>query len=303
LVDALVARLHASGGTLWHDTPVARVVVRDGRARGVVLADGRTIRARRAVIAAVSAPALDRIVDDWQRPDDARRYQPGLGTVKVDWALRSPVPWSDPAARGAGTVHVAPTLDELSIQAHQLARSVLPARPFVVLGQMSTADPTRSPPGTESAWGYMHVPVPLRQDECGVVSGRYDRDDLERLRDRMEARVEELAPGFRDRIVAVHVAGPHELAAADASLLGGDISAGTVQLHQQGPFRPPGSLGGTATRVAGLRLGSASVHPGGGVHGGPGARAARAALRAAALHRPPARRATSRHAGTAEGPE
>jgi phytoene dehydrogenase-like protein len=110
--------------------------------------------------------------------------------------------------------------------------------------------------------------------------------------------VEELAPGFRSRVLARHVAGPHELAAADASLAFGDISGGTVQLQQQGPFRPPGSLGTTATRIPRLHVGSASVHPGGGVHGAPGARAARALLRRSLLT--PRRRD---RAGTAEGPE
>jgi phytoene dehydrogenase-like protein len=71
---------------------------------------------------------------------------------------------------------------------------------------------------------------------------------------------------------------PQELEAADENLRGGALSGGTSQLHQQLVFRPIPGLGRPETPVRGLYLASASAHPGGGVHGGPGAIAARAAL-------------------------
>jgi phytoene dehydrogenase-like protein len=65
----------------------------------------------------------------------------------------------------------------------------------------------------------------------------------------------------------------------DANLHGGAINGGTTALHQQFVFRPTPGTGRPETPVAGLYLASASAHPGGGVHGAPGANAARAALR------------------------
>jgi phytoene dehydrogenase-like protein len=75
------------------------------------------------------------------------------------------------------------------------------------------------------------------------------------------------------------VLGPRELEAADANLVGGAINGGTAALRQQLVLRPVPGLGGARTGIAGLYLASASAHPGGGVHGSPGANAARAALR------------------------
>ena len=72
--------------------------------------------------------------------------------------------------------------------------------------------------------------------------------------------------------------GPRELEARDANLVGGAINGGTAQLHQQLVFRPVPGWGRAETPIAGLYLGSASAHPGGGVHGTPGMNAARAAL-------------------------
>jgi phytoene dehydrogenase-like protein len=73
---------------------------------------------------------------------------------------------------------------------------------------------------------------------------------------------------------------PRDLEARDANLVGGALNGGTAQLHQQLVFRPTSSLGRPETPVAGLYLASAAIHPGGGVHGGPGLIAARAALHA-----------------------
>ena len=95
----------------------------------------------------------------------------------------------------------------------------------------------------------------------------------------LEARVEELAPGFRGLVRARHVLTPQGLEAANRNLVGGAINGGTAQLHQQLFFRPAQSFGRPTTSVRRLYLASSSVHPGGGVHGLCGWLAARVALR------------------------
>jgi phytoene dehydrogenase-like protein len=97
--------------------------------------------------------------------------------------------------------------------------------------------------------------------------------------DRIEARVELFAPGFRDLVIGRHVAFPPDLQAADPNLVHGALNGGTSDLYQQLIFRPTPGLGRPETHIAGLFLASASAHPGGGVHGACGANAARAALR------------------------
>ena len=87
-----------------------------------------------------------------------QRVQRAASTFKIDWALSSPAPWTDPEVAGAGTVHIADSLDELTLTAAQLAMRQIPDDPFLLIGQMTTSDPTRSPSGTESMWAYTHVP-------------------------------------------------------------------------------------------------------------------------------------------------
>ena len=290
LAEALVRRLEAGGGTLRCDAEVVGIDVDRGRARGVRLADGERITAR-AVLADVAAP---RLYGGLVAPEDLpartlRRmsgHQLDPSTLKVDWALSGPVPWAVPPPYAPGTVHVADSVAELTETYAQIEAGAVPAKPFLLLGQMTTTDPHRSPPGTESVWAYTHMPQEVLRDAGdGGITGRWDHDDLERLADRMQARVERLAPGFGERVTARRVLGPHELEARDANLIGGAIGGGTAQLHQQLVFRPVPGLGRAETPVRGLFLASASAHPGGGVHGAAGSNAARAALLARRLRR------------------
>jgi phytoene dehydrogenase-like protein len=144
---------------------------------------------------------------------------------------------------------------------------------------MTSTDPTRSPDGSESMWAYSHVPRETHADAAHEgIRGVWDHDDLERYADRMQRRIERFAPGFGDLVLARRVLGPHELEARDANLDGGAVNGGTANLRQALVLRPIPGLGRAETPVRGLYLASASAHPGGGVHGAPGANAARAAV-------------------------
>jgi phytoene dehydrogenase-like protein len=208
-----------------------------------------------------------------------RSFELDPGTIKVDWALSSPVPWASPPPHAPGTFHVADSVEQL-VEAHsQVTARTVPAKPFMLAGQMTTADPTRSPAGTESLWAYTHVPHGAAYDAGdGSIRGEWDQADCERFADRMQARIVALAPELESRILARRVIGPREMEARDANLIGGALNGGTAQLHQQLVFRPVSGSGRAETGVGGLYLASASAHPGGGVHGAPGMNAARAAL-------------------------
>lgn len=209
-----------------------------------------------------------------------RQFQRSHSTVKINYALSSPVPWSDQRAAGAGTVHVAENVDELTTTASELSAGLLPTQPFLLIGQMTTADPTRSPPGTESLWTYTHVPQGIVGDGAKQITaaGRLAGPALEEFVERMEQRIEDHAPGFRNTVMARNVQGPDELERQNPSVVGGDISGGTAQLHQQLIFRPVPGLARSETPIANLYLASPSAHPGGSVHGASGANAARAAV-------------------------
>ena len=283
LVEAMIRRLESRGGEVRCGMAVTDIVVRDNRAVAVQLADGTQVDATKAVIADVSAPSLylDLVGESHLPPStvaDIRRFQWDLATIKIDWTLDGPIPWDCDAARQAGTVHVADSLDQLTMIAAQYSTGCIPDRPFLLVGQQSMTDPTRAPAGKETAWAYTHVPNVVRGDAGGDLTGSWDEAETEEFVKRMEDEIERLAPGFRALVRGRFVRNPRDLEAANANLAGGAVGGGTAQLHQQLVFRPVPGLGRPETPIKGLYLGSASAHPGGGVHGAPGANAARAAI-------------------------
>jgi phytoene dehydrogenase-like protein len=266
--DALVGYLESLGGTVQTGVLVERIVSGNGRVTGVGIAGGEERRAQ-LVVADVMPHALLAMTGEalasWYRAL-LRRYAYGPATVKVDWALDGPIPWEAVEARGAGTVHVGGSENEMLKSIGDAQRGVAP-RPFLLLGQQSLSDPTRAPAGKHTAWAYTH--------------GRRGTDaelSAERNIDAIEQQVERFAPGFRERILARSVLGPGALQARNPNLVGGDVGGGSYRLRQA-VFRPIPKWSPYRTPLEGLFLGSAATFPGGAVHGVPGDAAARAALR------------------------
>lgn len=190
------------------------------------------------------------------------RFRYGPGVFKLDWALAEPIPWTAPAARRAGTLHLGGTLDEIAASEAESWSGRVPGRPYVLLAQPSLFDATRAPAGRHTAWAYCHVP-----HGCSVD-----------MTARIEAQVERYAPGFADVVLARSALGPARLEQLNANLVGGDIAGGAALLGQLF-FRPVVRLDPYSLPLPGHYLCSASTPPGGGVHGMCGYHAARAALR------------------------
>jgi phytoene dehydrogenase-like protein len=274
IAEALVGCLRARGGRLRLRARVARVIVHHRRARAVRLADGEEIAAR-VVLADtdVAALMLELVERDHVPAWVARfmhRYPRGWGTCKVDWALDGPVPWSVEPARQSAVVHAGDSIDDLSRFTAQVRSGALPGHPYLVIGQQSLVDPTRAPAGCHTLWAYTRVP--------SVIDGGWAAQ-AETLGDRIDARIEGLAPGFRGRILARRVVSPDQLHAMDANLVGGDLGGGSNAWHRQLLFRPLFPYFRYRMPVDGLYLCSSYAHPGAGVHGMCGYNAAQRVLR------------------------
>ncbi len=190
------------------------------------------------------------------------RFQYGLGTFKVDWALERPIPWRAPEANRTATLHLGGTLDELDHSRHLEWQGQPAERPFVLVVQPSLFDGSRAPEGKHAVWAYCHLPNASPVD----------------MTERIEAQVERFAPGFRRRILARHVMNAADFERHNANLVGGDIGGGEANLMQLF-FRPALRPIPYATPDPRVFVCSASTPPGAGVHGMCGYYAARLALR------------------------
>jgi phytoene dehydrogenase-like protein len=190
-----------------------------------------------------------------------RRFRHGPGAFKVDFAIEGDVPWTAPAAREAGTVHLGGSFDETVANELAVHRGVMPARPFVLVGQQYLADPTRSVGNVHPLWTYAHVPHAYPGDATEAIVGQIER----------------FAPGFRDQIIGTAVRSTTELSTSNPNYVGGDIIGGAASVRQL-LFRPRFAADPYFTGVPGTYLCSASTPPGAGAHGMCGSNAADRAL-------------------------
>ncbi len=190
-----------------------------------------------------------------------RRFRQGPGAFKVDFAVQGGVPWTNPSARKAGTVHVVGTFAELAATERDIHAGRMPDRPFVLVGQQYLADPQRSIGDVHPVWSYAHVPNGYTGDATEAIA----------------AQIERFAPGFRDRIVGYTVRSTTQMAAYNPNYVGGDIMTGSKDIRQL-TFGPRITLSPYGIGVPGMYICSAATPPGPGAHGMCGANAANVAL-------------------------
>ena len=251
IATALAAHFRALGGQIETGTFVTSL---------------RELPPARAVLLDVTPAQLLKMADggelssiyEWQ----LRRYRYGMGVFKIDWALSGPIPWTAPACRQAGTLHLGGPLEEITATEAAAARGEHPANPFVLLAQPTILDPTRAPAGQHTAWAYCHVPNGSTQDRTAAI----------------EAQVERFAPGFRDLILARHTFHTGQMEAYNPNYVGGDINGGIIDITQL-YTRPALRASPYRTSRKGLYICSSATPPGGGVHGMCGYHAAHRALR------------------------
>lgn len=189
------------------------------------------------------------------------RYRYGPGVFKIDWALSSPIGWTDEACRKAATVHLGPLTEDMERAEREIWQGIVPRLPFILVAQQSLIDDRRAPEGRHTGWAYCHVPHGSDADMTEVVEGQIER----------------FAPGFRETILARHAMTAPEMEAHNGNMIGGDIAGGANTLRQ---FigRPVFRYDPYSTPDPAIFIGSSSTPPGGGVHGMCGYGAARSML-------------------------
>jgi phytoene dehydrogenase-like protein len=281
LVNGLAAVVRDAGGELRTGAEVERVLVSQGRATAVRLANGETIPAARVVVASVTPTQLyGRLLGAGDVPDEvaraAARYRYGRGEMQIHLALREPPDWyGDERLERTAIVHLTPGLDGVSRAVNEAERGLLPAEATIVCGQPVAVDPSRAPEGSSILW------IQLQELPAGRVKGDAagdldvgDGSWTEKLREayadriveRLGRHVRNLERATLERVVL----SPADIEALNVNLVGGDIYGGSCALDQNFLFRPLPQTPGHSTPVDGLWHIGASTHPGPGLGAGSG---------------------------------
>jgi phytoene dehydrogenase-like protein len=295
LVDALVRLIGDHGGSCETQRDVDRVLVADGRVRGVRVASGDVVAARHAVICNVTPPQLYlRLLADVDVPADVRaagiQFRFGRSEMQIHYALSEPPRWDGDERLGrTAVVHVTPGLDGVSRAVNEAERGLLPAEATIVVGQPLTMDSSRAPEGRGLLWIQLQeLPWRVKGDAAGeldVGDGRWTESLRERYADRIQARLGRHIPNLEPSILGRVVLSPADIQAANVNLVHGDPYSGSLALDQNFLWRPFARQPGHRTPVPGLFQIGASTWPGPGLGAGSGTLVAQDLLRPAAAQR------------------
>jgi phytoene dehydrogenase-like protein len=274
VIRALVAAIEARGGTVETGASVARILHTGGKATGVELADGRRIKAARAVIAGVAPRALPRLTGGTAPAFDSamKKFRHAPGTMMIHLALDGLPDWrAGEVLKSFAYVHLAPSLDQLARTYAQAQAGLLPDEPILVVGQPTVFDPSRAPVGKHVLWLQVRMaPGTITGDAKGEITATDWTDAAEPFANRALAILEEHAPGTRAKILGQRIVTPTELEADNPNLVGGDQVCGSHHLSQNFLFRPVRGHADGSTPIANLHLTGAAVWPGAGTGAGSG---------------------------------
>jgi phytoene dehydrogenase-like protein len=278
ITQAMRREAESRGVEIRTGKSVARILVRDGRARGVALNDGAEIAARCVVSNAHPRLLLDLLGDeggDWR--EAFSHYQSESATFRMNVALAELPRFASRPGVGAQPYHrsgiiMAPSLAFMD-RAYSSAREGGWSRePIVEMLIPSTVDDTLAPPG-------QHVASLFCQHfRYALPDGRTWDEEREEAADAAIDQVEAFAPNFRASILGRRALSPLDLE-REFGLVGGDIFHGKLSLNQLFSARPVLGYASYRMPVRGVFLCGSGAHPGGGVTGVPGHNAAREVLR------------------------
>lgn len=278
--DAIAASARNAGATIRTNVPVARVVIDNGRTRGVVLENGEEIEAK--VVASNLDPKVTflKLIEPKHLDDEflqgIQRYRSEGTSTKINLALDGLPDFTcfpgAPGPQHRATMHICPSIEYVE-RAWDDAKYGKPSRsPLLELTVPTMYDPTLAPPGK-------HIMGIFLQYAPYTLSGGQTWDDLrEPFADRVFDIIEEYAPGFRSKVINRMILTPLDLERR-FGLTGGNIFHGEMSLDQMFVMRPIAGWASYRTPVRGLYLCGSGAHPGGGVMGAPGHNCAREILR------------------------
>ncbi len=278
--EAMAAFARSRGVRIETETPVSRILTREGRACGVMTADGRELSAHYVAANVHPQVLLQKLLDGEQQDADDRRriasYRSHSATFRMNVALSELPRFTSMAGRGdehfMGAIEVSPSLSYIQNAYFDARRDGWSRRPVISMQVPTTQDSSLAPPGAHVASLFCqhfqrHLPGGLNWDE-----------ERESAADLVIDTIDQYAPNFRSSVVGRQIKTPLDIE-RDLNMVGGDIFHGALHLDQFYSLRPIAGYAAYKMPVEGVYLCGSGAHPGGGVSGMPGRNAARELLR------------------------
>lgn len=278
-VSAFKSLIEANGGEMRSNADVDQVLVGNGKASGVRLADGTEISAAEVVCSVAPGQLYGRLLRSATNavPDEEneriQHFRHGRGNFQLHYAIDGPIRWRTPGLEDVALIHLADSIDSVSKSSNEAERGMLPETPTICVGQPHRLDPSRCPEGKSILWLQIpDAPRTLKGDAAGQIKtdGVWTETVREAFADRIEAILANHIEGFAESVLARKACSPADLEAMNINLVGGDPYGGSCALDQFFIWRPFAHSANNATAIKNLHHIGASTHPGPGLGGGSG---------------------------------
>jgi phytoene dehydrogenase-like protein len=279
--NAIASAARSLGVEIRTEAPVARIVVRNGRASGVALESGEEIEATDVLSSVDSSRTFLGLLEpgtlDPEFEREVRRFKFRGSSGKVNLAVdRLPdftsLPGVGEHLRGA--ISFSPSLDEMERAYDDAKYGHFSKKPYIDMIIPTLVDPSMAPPGKHVISCFVQY-APYR---LAPELGTWD-DQREAFGDAVIDRIAEFAPNIRDIILFRDVQTPLDIERT-TGLTEGNIFQGELSLEQLFFNRPVPGYARFRTPIRDLWLCGSATHPGGGIMGANGRIAAMEVLRA-----------------------
>ncbi|MBM3268973.1 MAG: NAD(P)/FAD-dependent oxidoreductase [Candidatus Sericytochromatia bacterium] len=274
----------AHGAEIKTTARVERILVENGEASGVVLANGDEYRAKVVVSGVDPHRTFLGLVGEKALPEDfvrnIKRYKMRGSSGKVNLALDGLPEFKGLPKMGPhllGDITIAPSVSYLERAYDDAKYGAFSQRPFMDIVIPSLTDPSVAPAGKHVMSIFVqYAPYHLKEGPAAWEGKR------EAFGDAVIRTLEDFAPGLSDKILFRHVLTPWDLE-KEYGLTEGNIFHGELSLEQLAFLRPAPGWSRYRTPVRSLWLCGSGAHPGGGLMGAPGQLCADALLEARAV--------------------
>lgn len=277
--DAFRKLIEENGGEVRILADVDRVLVRNGRVTGVVLASGEEIYCASVLASVAPGQLMARLLREVNLPEDkaaAKAFRHGRGNFQLHYALDKHPEWLTAGLDDVALIHLSDGIDAVSKSANEAERGMLPEVPTICVGQPHRLDPTRCPEGKAILWIQVpDAPREIKGDASGEITGTEWDAVREAFADRIEAIMARHIKGFAEIKLARQAYSPADLERMNVNLVGGDPYGGLCSPDQFFIWRPYAHSTNGLSRLKGLIHIGASTHPGPGLSGGSGFLAAK----------------------------
>jgi phytoene dehydrogenase-like protein len=284
IAEAIAAAARALGVEIRLGAPVEKLLMKHGRAAGVVLENGDEIAAKVVVSGVDPNRTFLRLVgEEHLEPEFAqrvKRFKMRGSSGKVNLALDALpefacLPGTGPQLRG--DITIAPSIEYLERAYDDAKYGAFSRRPFMDIVIPSLTDPTVAPPGKHTMSIFVqYAPYKLKEGAADWPNQR------EAFGDAVIDTLAEYMPNLPGRILHRQVLTPWDLEQV-YGLTEGNIFHGELSLEQLAFLRPVPGWSRYRTPIGHLWMCASGTHPGGGIMGAPGALCARTMLHARAV--------------------